>query len=291
MDQFDVDVSHRDVGSFNLSIATSLAFDSLLGVNLPENQKENPPIKVADSLWINFRTLFRNLIGSLSDSAKDFITEEQAAEALFIELKTIVAAVENTTAGSVKVVFYFCTYKSLPRLFPHAMHRELKTNNQRWAYQLEEHTYKKLKPMLDDSIDFREYDTDINAIVGVDVDVSVSFENIYLLSHAPVDLLSRYNFNSIRLIESHTGAIKLHYQWHTKLLGLNGVETIPFNRMTLQIFGDNAYFRPMPIKLRRFLITVSEKEKWTPTTTKDKILADIEDQHDPVLEAFISKLF
>lgn len=291
MDRLDINIDNRDVGSFNLSIATALAFDSLLGLNLPTPSEDNIPIKSADSLWVNIRTLFRNFIGALGDLAKDFVTEEQAANALYVEMKTIVAAVEDATASSVNVVFYCCSYKSLSRLFPHALHRELNTNNQKWSYQLEEHTVIEFKKLLDGDLDFREYDVDINAIVGVDIDVSVSFEHIYLLSHAPVDLLSRYNFNSIRLIESHTGAIKPHYMWHTKLIGLNSVETIPFNRMTLQIFGDNAYFRPMPVKLRRFLLAASEKNKWTPTTTKDKIIADIEDEHDPVLESFISKLF
>ena len=61
---------NRTIGQFPISIATSLAIESALGVH-PDIPVTGVPVEKYNAIYINVRTLIRNFIGSLE---KDGIT-------------------------------------------------------------------------------------------------------------------------------------------------------------------------------------------------------------------------
>jgi hypothetical protein len=112
-----------------------------------------------------------------------------------------------------------------------------------------------------------------------------------LMSHYPVDLLQRYRFMSLAHLESHTGAVKTPLMWNTKLV--NGKETpyLPFDKMTLQMFGDGIAFTPMPAKIRKRVLELAVEYKWTPATTKDLVIHSAEAGKDPALVMLLKDLY
>src|SRR5690606_22392271 len=112
-----------------------------------------------------------------------------------------------------------------------------------------------------------------------------------ILTHFPVDLLNRYRFKTLKLLESHTGAIKPFNVWNTKLKDGQGLDVIPFDRMTLQMFGDNAHFSPMHKKVRMTIYNLVVKNKWTYATTKDYVFYCIQQNRDPALEDLVRELY
>src|SRR5690606_9561418 len=99
-----------------------------------------------------------------------------------------------------------------------------------------------------------------NDVRYYDVYIEGKFQDTMLLTHIPVDLLSADRFSKLVLLESHTGAIKPHLSWYTKLTNGKELFRMPFNRFTLQVFGDNGvHFAPMPMKMKQAVKDISEK--------------------------------
>ena len=94
-----------------------------------------------------------------------------------------------------------------------------------------------------------------------------------------IDLLSNYSFPSCKLLESHTGKIKPKTYWNSKLSGKDS-GLMPFNAMTLQIFGDGENFAAYPRKLKLELIELAKKNKWSPITTNAKVESDLNKMTD-----------
>ena len=55
---------------------------------------------------------------------------------------------------------------------------------------------------------------------------------------------------------------------------------MPFNAMTLQIFGDGENFAAYPRKLKLELIELAKKNKWSPITTNAKVESDLNKMTD-----------
>lgn len=271
-------LANREKGQYTVSIATSLAFEGLFGI-YPE--REGPSrIKEIDAVYINLQTLFRNLIGSLEKEVRGIPHPVDFATVMHNELTTLDEVIRQGSGDMVEVVPYLFSYKSINRKFPYALHWNPSTQNQMDLNQLERNV-------------FREFD-DIGSIIApikADLDFDDDNRNVALLTHHPVNLLNRYRFRNLLLLESHTGYLKPSTQWASKLTGLKDIVTVPFDRMTLQVFGDGVMFKSMPVKLKRHLVDISNKNGWGPTTTRDKIIHDVKKERDPTLEAFVMKLY
>lgn len=277
-----VDLSIRAQGQFPLSIATSLAIESALGV-LPDAPATIAPITQVSVLWINIRTLFRNLVGSFEKEARSDLRGIDLALALVNEQRTIETLIAESTDSRCRVSFYRYTYASLPRKFPKA-NLIYPTSPQRKIYDtLENHTYLCMDTELSHGVPFYKGDTDIPQ----------GQPNALILTHYPVDLLNRYNFTSLSLLESHTGTVKPYNMWNTKLNKGNSIDVsrLPFDRMTLQLYGDGVTFAPLSLPIRRKLIELANKHNWTPMTTKEYVIYCVENKHDPLLEILIKELY
>ena len=269
----------REVGGLPLSISTSMAIESCLGT-IEGGNSASPPVAKYNGLWINIRTMFRNMTGAIPTDFRVQVPPTDYAMALQNEMDTIRAAVTQVTKGLTKVVFYLPSYKSLKRKFPHAQWTAVNTPRQIHDLHSETTTLELLRSQVT-----------TEELIDIDVDLVDSGKTALVLTSYPVDLLSRYNFASMVLLESHTGSIKPPVLWYTKLRNGRELKVIPFDKMTLQVFGDNSLFKPVPIKIRRHLIDVGIKAKWTPNTTKAYVLKTIAAERDPVLETFIKERY
>lgn len=273
MDRLHELIASREVGAVPVSIGTALAIGALCGLNpdVPDVTDPKPPILEVQELWVNVRTLLRNLIGSLPNDARAFLMAEPLYTTLVSEMSIIETAIGKASQGLCRVVFYVCTYQSLERKFPRALHKQHKTELQKFNRALEINA---LKPFVEhkDSHDVRVFDCEITD----------KGKSAFILTHFPADLLARYQFVNLTLVESHTGTFKRPGEWHTKLTGGKTLDRIPFCKFSLQMFGDGpTLFNAFPIKIRQAVLAMAEADNWTTVTTDAKIRASIAKVYDP----------
>lgn len=273
-------LSERAMGQFPISIATSLAIESAVGI-LPEAPTDSPEILRRDLLMINIRTLIRNLMGSVDKEAKPLLEEYTMAEAVSNEMRVIEEAISEHSDGRCEVKFYHCTYGDVPRNFKQAVLKGPTTTAQHQYWASKNLVIKNLLNEFESGSPIEKYTT--------------AFPDIHsktlLLTHYPLDLLQRYRFTSLALLESHTGAVKTPLMWNTKLVGGKEVPFLPFDKMTLQMFGDGIVFAPMPIKIRKRVLELGVANNWTPASTKDLVIHSAESRKDPALEMLIKDLY
>lgn len=276
-------LSSRELGQIPVSIGTSLALEGAFGI-LEDNHNANPIINNVDVIYVNIRTLIRNMVGAIETEALHSVFPEDLAYILVNELTTIEQAVSVFTEGRVKVQPYLCNYRQLPKRFQFAILKNANTERQRWAALREENTVIEFKNILHEH----------PSIIPIETDMDLPRDNrrVLLLSNYAIDLLQRYRFSAITLLESHTGATKPPALWYTKLTNGKDLTNIPFDRMTLQFFGDNGnLFTGFPIKYRRVMLDIAVKNHWTALTTKDLIISSIHKAYEPELELLVKNLY
>lgn len=282
-------------GQLPLAIGTSFAIESSLGIldkdnfnseNNPSvkdriNQQTNIPVKgkapVASvrEVWINIRTLFRNIYNALEPSVKDVLTPPLAMDAVINEM-TQVVNVYAQYSNNIKVIFYVCSHRGMDKVFPHALHKGVNTDKQKHYLELEQH------------VAFYSIEK-FNNIKKFDVKFKGTHPPAIILSHVSVDLLWKSCFESLMLLESHTGNIKKSSEWNTKLTNGKNMPFMPFNFFTIQVFGDNGtFFSPMSHGIKNTVIELATTRRWTPVTTRDKIVADIKTIRDIPVQRLLS---
>lgn len=272
-------VDGREKGGLPISIGTSLALEGAFGV-YPDRPVNPAPIHQTREVWINVRTLIRNLIGCLPVEIKELVTPPVLVPVLLEELAIIEAAVVKASEGMARTVFYCADYTTLSRKFPKAMLRVPKTPKQIWAQMLEDTAVRQVlsEPLSQDMRVFR-------------YEITGRHQSALIVTHLPVDLLARYSFNKLELLESHTGIIKPYPQWHTKLTGGKELPNIPFNTFSLQVFGDNGnQFGSMPPSTRREVLDLAKEDNWTSVTTPEKIRMSLRKVKDPTTRATLMSM-
>lgn len=261
------DVSRREVGNLPLSIGTSFAVESLT----LKDQEGNPiKEKLPPCIWINIKTLFRNLHNALDTDLKKRVSPEDLTAVLVTELEFIKQYVPEVTRGVTSVVYYDCTYDDLLQKYPHANHRKVVTDLQKHYVVLEHKTTQLMLSGYTDTFQIQCYRSDIDG----------KYASAWMLTHAPIDLLSYKRFGKLALLESHTGRIKHPSSWNTKLTNGKEMPNIPFNAFTLQVFGDNVYFSMMPRAIKESVLEMARDYQWTSVTTMEKIRHSIAGMRD-----------
>ena len=269
----------RTLGQFPVSIPTSLALEGAFGV-LEEAEVSPPPILDTDELWINVHTLIRNLINTLETADKNKVLPEQLYETLILEMESILTIVDEQTNGKVKVQYFICTMKSLKRKFPDALLKTPNTSNQLNQATLEIKTIQ-LFLTMDHGLPFLNFDVNIEG----------NGTNAFIVTHTPINLLSGGSFRSLKLLESHTGSIKPNAKWYTKYKNGSKLQPLPFNRLLLQIFGDSDMFNGFPSKVKKEILSIAEKRRWTPNTTRDKIMYGVNNDGSKELSDLVQTLY
>jgi len=98
-------LSGRELGQIPVSIGTSLALEGAFGI-LEDNHNPKPIIHNVDVLYVNIRTLIRNMVGAIDAEQLSAVFPEDLAFSLVNELTTIEQAVALVSKGRVTVQPY-----------------------------------------------------------------------------------------------------------------------------------------------------------------------------------------
>lgn len=276
----------RVVGEFGLSIATDLAIAGLYNKHPDQPKQKELPAKLGQVLYINVRTLIRNIMGSASSSFNaENASVEECYDILQIEL-AMIADILQMENPPLNVVYYVPDYVGLRAEFPNAELKDVSTEKQNHKVFIE----KKVLNLL-----YKEYkDSDLPIeFILLEIKTKTPYK-AFFLTHYPVDLLNTKGFDKVYLLESHTGVVKGPDKWWTKLATKNmeGAERIPFNKATIQFFGDTGnMFKSQPPKAKKRVIEVAEKYQWNQNTTKDRILTTLKLAFEGGIEQTFRKLW
>lgn len=276
--------SQRKVGAFPVSIATSIALEYLLGVKSEANPEPKPK-SVSDykEFWINIKTLYRNIMGSLDKTASLQVLDNELADTLLQEMEIINGIIGSNSFNTTNVVFYISNYQGLEILYPMAQLRTDNTERQKLYSALMENTIKTmLKKGRPESCDVRIFPNKLKP--------SGEFKTL-ILTHIPYDLVAHAQFGSLTLIESHTGAFKTRDRWYSKYYEGKELSMIPFMEGLLPIFGDNETFRPLNKSAREEIIEIAKKYHWSAVTTREKVLYGINTLKNPFLKEAARSFF
>ncbi len=269
-------LSSRAMSAFPISIGTSLALESIFAPMQAPYDPERPiPQKVNissyDSLWVNLMTLYRNIIGALEKGGDERVMAGDLSDTMEFEVDLIKRLVQEATFGKTRVVFYASSYKDLARHHPHAKLREATTDKQKQYQHLMELTLNTFVKgqVKSDSIEL--FDRKLKP---------KRRDKTLIMTNYAYDLLSHPEFESLDLIESHTGVLKGRGLWYTKFSNSKELMRIPFNVAFLQVFGDSQTFAAMPIKLREQVMALADQYNWHAFTTKDRLLLGFADMPD-----------
>ncbi|UQT02870.1 hypothetical protein TOTORO_00070 [Serratia phage vB_SmaS-Totoro] len=263
MNAYDV-LAQRAVGELPISIGTSLAIEALANKAGTTGVGGKEYSDRYGALWINIRTLYRNIYESVENTKRSLLTPEAIASTLIEEVQYI----QRFASGKIEhLQLYHREYADLLRRFPKAFIRVPNTPFQ-----------KQYDAFMNKTIDL---------VLARDDSQSIEWDKgselrgeptkALIITNYPVDLLSRTKFTQLRLLESHTGTIKSKSQWNSKLTEGKNLKMMPFNEFTIQVFGDGpTQFLRMPIAIRRAVIDTAIKYKWSPMTTMEKIRQNIQ---------------
>lgn len=280
-------VNVRDMGDIPVSIGTSFAIQSLFNKHPDKKPEKYLPAARADGLYINVRTLLRNMFNATESTRMLDVKPDDYLKALKLELQDIKDYISNQQDSKLKVYYYLPTYKSLHSEFGSTAELRVPTTDlQKAKVEIEKAVFGKLEQEL---LSLEENKRYVNI---TDMGVTASEREIgLLLTHFPVDLLYSTGFSKLLLLESHTGEIKAQNEWYTKF-GAKASERVPFNKAMLIFFGDSGgMFKPQHHKARNAVLSIADKYKWTYQTTRDKIILNLKLGGEGVIEQTVRKMF
>jgi hypothetical protein len=284
MGKYTIKLDERPKGQFPISIATSLALEGLFGIHPDIPAPKTPHWMSYDTLYVNVRTLFRNLHSLFSAEDNESMQIEDYTPFILEEMNLIESIVKQHSENRMSVRYYACSYENLKGLYPYAKFKDATTIKQKFYSAKETGT---IKACFDKLGGKKQSKLEI-----FDTTIIANHTNVLLLSNYAIDLLHVKPVRDLALLESHTGAIKKKKEWYTKLNGGKQLGRIPFDKMTVQCFGDSAgVFKPYPQSHRGKLLELSVKYHWSQVTGKDRILQCITSAREPHFEADIRKLY
>lgn len=278
-------LDEREMGIVPISIATSLALAGLYNRHPDLKPAKKLPALSANMIYINARTLFRNIYGAIGDTDKaNAVSAKEYGGVMLQEMQEIDNFLAHET-HPLKAVFYLPTYHSLDKFAGNGDLRPLKTDKQKIRNKLENDALQYVHDLYKDADAVRPF---------IDIDMTIkleTYQNIFIITHLPIDLLNIENVADIFLVESHTGKVKPKDQWFSKFY-TDKDPKVPFNKATLLFFGDSGgMFAPQPIKARKRFLEVAEKRKWNAHTTKDRLFLGFELEHEPFILKTLKELF
>lgn len=261
-------LSQRAMSSFALSIGTALAFESLFKGNLPVYDPdrvipEHIDARKYDEVWINLSTLVRNIHSSVPSKEQAEMMGVDLYVTLESEVEILSSLINEGTNASTTAVFYITDDSKLPVKHPNARIRLDTTDRMRAYTALKDVVLSEFVKRNRDKKWLKEFKEEIFPEVS---------NRVLILTHDSYDLLSHSRFNTLHLLESHTGLLKKKAMWYTKYIQGKELMRIPFNACFMQVFGDSLHFHPFPIRDRREIMELADTRKWTALTTKERLI-------------------
>lgn len=266
-------LTERTQGAFPVSIGTSLALESILdGIQPPYDPERVIPQRIKlgnySEYWINIETLFRNILGSVPTQEQARLNPVEVLAVLFEEIEMIRQFVFDECQDRVVLVPFRNNHKRLSSKHPHAKLRFPTTPKQLEYAQ------------FCDNVCDNAVKKSNGTIKEVDRVLSGAGKRALITTHMAYDLLSYGRFDSLDLLESHTGVLKPRSQWHSKLYTAKTLAKMPFNSLTIQVFGDSTTFAPLAQAARQQVIDLSEDSKWHALATRDLIVYSLKKLKD-----------
>lgn len=253
-----------------ISVGTALAIEVLV--------KEEKPLQY-DTIFYNVRTLFRNFMGSFEDSS--FNEFSYVRDNFLAELQLIESTTTSVIKGNMTPVFYICSCKSMERTFKFAKLKQSTTDRQKNSEYLE-------RAVMEWLVQKTEFGKKVKIF---DIQIKGNNTKALILTHYPLDLLSQPKFRKLDLLESQTGAIKTPDMWNSKLTNSATMRNMPFNILTIQLYGDNAkQFNSMGIKYTSAVSELAVKNKWNPTTGVQQMRFQIDKLKDKLLVNVLNEM-
>lgn len=284
-------IASRATNASGVSVGTSLAMETIIP-NWPIFDKERiapdfVSLETYKRVWINVRTLFRNLYNSVESGYREGLKADDVAEAMVQEMEEIHRSITSAYAGGVSVMFYNVDYDRVARIFPRAKVRvnsEDMTDKAKAQDKIMRASVKRAREIIETNHKGWWFET------GPRIDPG-SYGKTILLTHIGLDLLNLYRFGSLTLLESHTGQTKNRNQWYTKFLNGKSLSTIPFCEAMLQVFGDDHIFHPKNITVKRALQQIAQDNHWSFMTTTNKMQGDIAKHPDKLFTREMREFF
>lgn len=261
--------AERVVGSYPLSIATSLAIEGALGVH-PDRPTNKDELNGNDVIWVNVKTLFRNFHNAMNKEDVSKCRPDEWRLELLREMETFQDIISSVGRG-IQVQYYLPNYSGLESRFKHASLRTDVTPNQ-IEYS------KRMKAVIGELLKLKAIDIKIYPLFITDQD----HRKVLMLTHVAPDLFTKTIQNK-KLLESHTGAVKPSSLWYTKYHNGQTLTQIPFRLDLVQVFGDNELFRPWNIKAKEAVLQLAGQYNWSQVTSTAKIRYSIEQLKDHLL--------
>lgn len=257
-----------------MSIGTGLAIESLLGFDAEGQRiKGRDHLAKTGQLFINLRTLIRNYHSSMERAVQDKATLNDYHDSVVRDMMTLTGVLKDATSDRIKIIVYNKDYDDIKKHLPRA-----EVNKPRTPLQLE---YANRESQTIRAIMEGSNDGDYELIKSNFYMNAISYENRFhtgFITHLPIDLIDpaidRYE---TYLLESHTGEIRTHDRWYTKMKGdRTKLMHLPFNHVTLQTFGDSAnMLKHQPLEVRRSLMELANKLGWSPRTSLRRMRREI----------------
>lgn len=264
-------VSERPTGHYPLSIATSLAIEGAMGIH-PDHPVGPNTLRDFSHFRANIKSLFRNYYDAIGKENIPLADPQELVSGFHQELVHYGEVVFAESGFKEHVGFYLCDYLGLERRFPHAILRVDSTPNQ-VLYS------KTLKFVIGEIL---KADKEIAKVYSLKIEEPRTSGKTLIHTHLPYDLTTR-SFDSLFLLESHTGAIKSRNLWYTKYYRGKELAQIPFREDFLIIFGDSHMFSPIGQAYRKTLMELAEKYGWSFATTREKIIYSLDSLKDKYL--------
>jgi len=267
----------RTTGGFGLSIGTSLAIESIFGLQEDSYDKTRTfnrvDINSYSFYYFNIYTLVRNIYTALESKKLNVLLDRNGHERDVIQVVlSEVAILEQLFRNlNCKLVYFLPDYSKVSnKVFMNALKKLSKKD------KMHINTIN----MIGKITDLLEKEN-VNFLSDTHK-LEKTKDKVLITTHISPDLLCYKFVPNLELLESHTGVVKTRKEWNTKYPRSTalGRDRLPFNEILLRLIGDNLIF-PKPMSDYKSEITaISEKYKWTPLTTEEKVIANLKSNTD-----------
>lgn len=285
LQQFDKLITNRELSSFGVSVGTGLMLESVFDPTDTRIDTTRPIPTQVNLLhykgWlINAFTLIRNILTSITEEIPLQDMTDKMVDRLIEELESELAILQSLllvkNLNESYISLFIPKYYNLSRIFNVGKDTDVKYI---------ENNLKVIELFRKQLMSIGNY---ITKVVPDNYKVSSTYKDKYLLtSHYTIDLLQ---CNQWELLESHTGVLKDHHKFYTKLhpFGSKDLSHMPMVDIVLYILGDNQLVRGYNPKIKQELYNISLNKKWTYRTTREKVKFDLRGNKilDPILNQF-----
>lgn len=260
-------MEHRTIGMLPISVGTSLALEQFLVPGHMAGELKGSP--KMDTLMLNVSTIIRNVVQAYDTKYHNLLNIHTVHADVIEDLSAIYDTLGQLSKIKPDLVLYDRQYSNIPKQYPNGNIWVPTTDGQKKYAALEKGVIMMLHQTLKQFLLKTEK-------------LPSSPKSVYVMTHHPVDLADHpTGFSDINLLESHTGAVKGFELWYTKLTNGAELDRIPFNQLTIQVFGDKSSdFKANKFIYRQTVTALAEQFNWTPVTTKERVklgLATIKD--------------